>query len=178
MIGGLPLGKRTVGCILLIAVIGLGWSLSMTSYGPKNRTKVLEEFYSTLINSSLESHENQTKRTYELIKSLLAENSTVNADKLSILLEPKNEELNHDYLYTIIDISYVVGKEIQGMMGEPSEVAIPVTIIVKAVLTDLLEEKEITKQKKMQTHLFLLEENNEWKISDFDYIDDVSLLAF
>lgn len=175
--GGTDLEKFIICCLSLIVVLGLGWIISFTSE-QQGRSQVLNEFYTVITNSSLENNENPSQVAYEKIKFLLSEDSTVDFEKISLILEPNVEDLSRYLVLNTANISYEVGKEHQVTLNKQSGFSIPVTIIVDGILTDLVEEKEINKQKIITTHIFFTEIDNEWKVLDFDYIDDEALLAF
>lgn len=166
-----------VYCLSLIVVLGLVWGIKFTSE-KQDRNQILKDFYTTLIHSNLEVNENSAQIVYEQLKPLFTENSNVDLDKLSLILEPDAKDLNHYLALNTANISYEVGKESRYVSGSRSGFSIPVTIIVEAGLTDLVEQKEINRQKTITTELLFSKINNEWKVSDFLYIDDKALLAF
>ena len=164
-------------CLSLIVVLGVGWIINFTSE-QQSRNQVLNEFYTVLTNSNLKNNENSTQVTYEQLKSLLAENSTVDLEKLSLILEPNMENLSRNLVLKTANISYEVGKEHRSISNNQSGFSIPVTIIVDGILTDLAEQEELNKQKIITTNIFFAKTDNGWKVSDFHYIDDEALLAF
>lgn len=164
-------------CLSLIVVLGVGWIINFTSE-QQSRNQVLNEFYTVLTNSNLENNENSTQVAYEQLKSLLTEDSTVDLEKLSLILEPNMENLSRSLVLKTANISYEVGKEQRSTSNNQSGFSIPVTMIVDGILTDLTGQEELNKQKIITTSIFFVKTDNEWKVSDFDYIADEALLAF
>lgn len=161
----------------LIVVLGIGWIINITSQ-QQDRIQVLNELYTVLGNSSLENDESSAQEAYEQIKSLLTEDSTIDLEKLSLILEPNMEDLSHHMVLNTANISYEVGKEYLDTFNNQSGFSIPVKIIVDGILTDLVEQEEVNKQKIIDTSIFLAKTDKGWKVSDFNYIHDEALLAF
>ena len=88
------------------------------------------------------------------------------------------EDLSHHMVLNTSNISYEVGKEYRDTFNNQSGFSIPVKIIVDGILTDLVEQEEVNKQKIIDTSIFLAKTDKGWKVSDFNYIDDEALLAF
>lgn len=162
-----------VYCLSLTVVLGLVWGMKFTSE-KQSRVQILKDFYTTLTYSSLEINENPVQIVYEQLKPLLTEDSSINLDKLSLVLEYDGEDLTNYLALNNAKISYELGKESRYVSDGRSGFFIPVTIIVEGELTDLAEQRE----KTITTSLLFSKINNEWKVSDFHYLDDKALLAF
>ena len=161
----------------LIVVLGIGWVINITSQ-QQDRIQVLNKLYTVLGNSSLENDESSAQEVYEQIKSLLTEDSTIDLEKLSLILEPNMEDLSRHLVLNTANISYEVGTEYRDTLNNQSVFSIPVKIIVDGILTDLVEQEAVNKQKIIDTSIFLAKTDKGWKVSDFHYMDDEALLAF